>query len=269
MRWSVARPRVMTRQPNPWECSGSMGGSQKRRQRRTTLVARVSRQWPDWDAATVESAIRNGEVLVEGRGLTNPLAQVDADAAVRHAPPTELAGRRKLGWALGRFCVDAAGAVALDVGASTGGFTTAWLDAGARRVFAVDAGHGQLLGGLRQDRRVVNLERTNVADLTADLVPEPVERVSVDVSYLSLAAAVTQLGRLDLAPGAELLGLVKPMFELRLPTIPTDTPALERAQDAAVKGAAAAGWRVLAADECPVHGGRGAIEFFLHARRRP
>ncbi|MFI5042185.1 MAG: SAM-dependent methyltransferase, partial [Acidimicrobiales bacterium] len=153
--------------------------------------------------------------------------------------------------------------------ACTGGFTTAWLETGARRVYAVDVGHGQLLGSLRADPRVVNLERTNVADVSTALIPDTVEVVSVDVSYLALAAAVAQLAPLDVAAGADLLGLVKPMFELRLATIPTDPRRLEQARDEAVAGVAAAGWEVLGTDECPVRGGRGAVEFFIHARRQP
>jgi 23S rRNA (cytidine1920-2'-O)/16S rRNA (cytidine1409-2'-O)-methyltransferase len=234
---------------------------------REALVARVRRQWPEWDDATVEAAIVAGHVLVDGRVLANPGARVAPDASVRHTPPAELAGRKKLGWAIGRFGVAAAGLVALDVGACTGGFTTAWLDAGASRVYAVDVGHGQLLGSLRQDPRVVDLERTNVADLSAGLIPEPVALVSIDVSYLALSAAVAQLAGVATGDGATLLGLVKPMFELRLATIPTDPAVLARARDQAVDGVRAAGWDVLDVGECPVRGARGAIEFVLHARR--
>jgi 23S rRNA (cytidine1920-2'-O)/16S rRNA (cytidine1409-2'-O)-methyltransferase len=134
-------------------------------------------------------------------------------------------------------------------------------------VFAVDVGHGQLLGSLRQDDRVVNLERTNVSALSRDVVADPIDAVSVDVSYLSLTAAVGQLTAVDVCPGAVLLGLVKPMFELRLATIPSDRPTLEAARQGAAAGVAAAGWRVHGVDECPVRGGRGAVEFFLHATR--
>jgi len=233
--------------------------------RRMPLTALVGRRWPGWDPATVESAIRDGEILVEGRVLSNPAAQVRPGAPLRHVPPADLAGRRKLAWALEHFAVDAAGRTVLDVGASTGGFATAWLAAGAARVYAVDAGHGQLLGSLRGDPRIVNLERTNVADLSPVLITETVDLVSVDVSYLSLARAVTQLALVRFSAGAELLGLVKPMFELRLPTIPADRPTLERARDEAIAGIGAAGWTVLGSDECPVRGGRGAVEFVVHA----
>ena len=240
-----------------------MGG----RQQRVNLRRRVATLWPAWSPEQVEGAIAAGEIHVDGRILTNPSALVGASCALRHAPLAELAGRRKLRWALSHFGVVAAGQVVLDVGASTGGFTEAWLEAGAARVYAVDVGHGQLRGSLRQDTRVVVLERTNVADLSPTVVPEVVDAVSVDVSYLSLTAAATQLGRLAFCPGAVLLGLVKPMFELRLATIPQERPVLEQARDAAVAGVAAAGWHVTGAAECPVRGTRGAVEFFLHATR--
>ena len=237
------------------------------RQKRLTLERRVASRWPDWTADEVGRAIRAGEILVAGRSLVNPLAQVDVDAAIRHVPPEPLAGHRKLAWALQRFGVDADGRRVVDVGASTGGFTRAWLEAGAVHVDAVDVGHGQLLGALRLDPRVTTWERTNVADLSPALIPGVVDRISVDVSYLSLSSAVGQSGLLRYAPDAELLGLIKPMFELRLPTIPTDRAVLEEARDAAVAGVREAGWAVADVDECPVHGARGAVEFFVHAVR--
>ena len=246
-----------------------MGRTQKSRHHkaREALAARVRRQWPEWDDATIEAAIVAGHVLVDGRVLVNPGARVAPDASVRHTPPADLAGRRKLGWAIERFGVAAAGLVALDAGASTGGFTEVLLDRGASLVYAVDVGHGQLLGSLRQDPRVVDLERTNVAELAAGVIPEPMDLVSVDVSYLALSAAVTQLAHVDMAVGATLLGLVKPMFELHLATIPTEPAVLAQARDQAARGVGAAGWEVVDVDECPVRGGRGAVEFVLHARR--
>jgi len=159
-----------------------------------------------------------------------------------------------------------AGRVAIDVGASAGGFTRVLLEAGARRVYAVDAGHGQLLGSLRQDPRVVNLERTNLGELDRARVPDPIEAVTIDVSYLALARAVPQLARIELAAGADLIALVKPMFELGLAAPPPDdrlAEALARAE----AGVRAAGWDVLASIESPVRGQGGAVELLLHARR--
>jgi 23S rRNA (cytidine1920-2'-O)/16S rRNA (cytidine1409-2'-O)-methyltransferase len=183
------------------------------------------------------------------------------------ASPAELRGSVKLSAALDIFRVDVEGRNCLDVGASTGGFTTVLLQKGAARVYAVDAGHGQLLGSLRQDPRVVNLEATNVGDLTLELVPDAIDLVTIDVSYLSLREAVAQLDVVRLAPGADLVGLVKPMFELRLGQAPTDEASLSKATTAAMNGIEASGWTVLGAIGSPFKGAKGAIEGFIHAVR--
>jgi len=170
-----------------------------------------------------------------------------------------LRGEAKLEAALAAFAVDVRGRVALDAGASTGGFTRTLLRHGARRVYAVDAGHGQLLGSLRQDPRVVNLERTNLGSV---VVPEQIELVTLDLSYLPIADAVPQLDRLDVR--GDLIALVKPQFELRLAQPPDDPrPALE----AAVAGIDAAGWRVRGTIESPVRGAHGSVEYFVSATR--
>lgn len=187
------------------------------------------------------------------------------DALKTTAKP--LRGSIKLAGALDALGVRLEGKVCLDIGASTGGFTRELLVRGARRVYAVDAGHGQLLGSLRQDRRVVNLEATNVGELTSLLVPEPVDVVTVDVSYLALGRAVSQLDRVILAEGATLIGLVKPMFELGLSTAPTDDATLERAMDEAAGAIVVRGWEVVARMRSPVPGAKGAIEGFIQAVR--
>jgi 23S rRNA (cytidine1920-2'-O)/16S rRNA (cytidine1409-2'-O)-methyltransferase len=167
-----------------------------------------------------------------------------------------LRGEAKLEAALAAFPVEVRGRIALDAGASTGGFTRTLLRHGARRVYAVDVGHGQLLGSLRQDPRVVNLERTNLGSV---VVPERVELVTLDLSYLPLADAVPQLGSL----GVDLVALVKPQFELRLDAPPDDPrPAL----DAAVAGIETAGWAVRGTIESPVLV-RGTVEYFVFATR--
>jgi TlyA family rRNA methyltransferase/putative hemolysin len=167
--------------------------------------------------------ISDGRVRVNGVVISNPLARISRGAAVVIAgPPQPPRGTRKLEAALGAFAVPVAGRVAVDIGAATGGFTLALLAAGARRVYAVDAGHGQLLGSLRADERVVNLERTNLGVLTTDLVPDVVDIVAADLSYLSLAAAAPQIEAVAIAPTADLIALVKPMYELGL-AIPRPT----------------------------------------------
>jgi 23S rRNA (cytidine1920-2'-O)/16S rRNA (cytidine1409-2'-O)-methyltransferase len=178
-----------------------------------------------------------------------------------------LRGEAKLQAALAGFGVDVHGRVCLDLGAAAGGFTRVLLEGGAARVYAVDVGFGQLLGSLRQDPRVRNLEATNVSKLDTRLIPDPIEVVTIDVSYLALAAAVAQLGGIVLSDDADLVGLVKPMFELRLPSAPSDPKVVSQAIDRAALGIEAAGWRVIASMPSPVLGGRGAVEALLHARR--
>jgi 23S rRNA (cytidine1920-2'-O)/16S rRNA (cytidine1409-2'-O)-methyltransferase len=183
-----------------------------------------------------------------------------------HAP---LRGEAKLRAAVAGFGIDVSGRVCLDLGAAAGGFTRVLLESGAAKVYAVDVGFGQLLGSLRQDPRVVNLEATNVAALDTRVIPETVEVVSVDVSYLALAAAVAQLDRISIAPGADLIGLVKPMFELRLARAPVDQETVDTATARAVAGIAQAGWEIAGVMASPVLGGRGAVEALVHARRSP
>jgi 23S rRNA (cytidine1920-2'-O)/16S rRNA (cytidine1409-2'-O)-methyltransferase len=205
-------------------------------------------------------------VLVDGFPVRNPRSLVRREAVVTFVEEHTLRGEAKLRAALDAFPVEVRDRVALDVGAAAGGFTRALLDAGARKVYAVDAGHGQLVGSLRQDERVVNLEATNLGELDRALVPEPIELFTVDVSYLSLAAAVPQLARVEVGDGAELLALVKPQFELGLGHTPDDEPTLAEALARARDGIESAGWRVLGSIRSPVRGAGGSAEFLVHAR---
>jgi 23S rRNA (cytidine1920-2'-O)/16S rRNA (cytidine1409-2'-O)-methyltransferase len=121
-------------------------------------------------------------------------------------------GGEKLAGALEDLGLDPAGRVCLDIGASTGGFTDCLLQAGARRVAAVDVGYGQLHEKLRRDERVTVLERTNARTLSADLLPETFDLVTADVSFISLRLLLPRLA--EVAPGADLLVLIKPQFEV-------------------------------------------------------
>jgi 23S rRNA (cytidine1920-2'-O)/16S rRNA (cytidine1409-2'-O)-methyltransferase len=188
-------------------------------------------------------------------------------ASVVLRTPQPLAGEAKLRAALAAFTPVIEGRVALDVGAAAGGFTRVLLEAGARRVYAVDVGFGQLLGSLRQDPRVVNLERTNLGELDTERVPGPIDVVTIDVSYVSLASALPQLSRLSFAAEAELVALVKPMFELALAEAPVDDASLAEALCRASAGIEAAGWQVVASIPSPVLGHHGAKELLVHARR--
>jgi 23S rRNA (cytidine1920-2'-O)/16S rRNA (cytidine1409-2'-O)-methyltransferase len=163
--------------------------------------------------------------------------------------------------------LDVAGRVAVDVGASAGGFTTALLERGVRRVYAVEAGVGQLLGRLRADPRVVDLEGHNLGSLDAATVGEPVEVVTMDLSYLAVADAIPQLDVLELRDGADLVALVKPTFELHRSGLAATPDDVAEAVEAATTAIAAAGWTVRATCDAPATGRRGAREAFVHARR--
>jgi 23S rRNA (cytidine1920-2'-O)/16S rRNA (cytidine1409-2'-O)-methyltransferase len=211
--------------------------------------------------------IATGQILVNGFPRTNPASLVSSSDAIIVRPPRRLRGAAKLAHALATFEVAVEGRVAVDVGAAAGGFTQVLLDAGAARVYAVDAGPGQLRGSLRQDPRVVNLERTNIGELGSALIPDQVELVTIDLSYLSIAAAVPQLAPLRIACAADLITLVKPAYELGRGALPDDERLIAAAVRLAADGLATAGWRVIEHEASPVRGARGAIEWLIHARR--
>ncbi len=210
--------------------------------------------------------IRAGRVFVDGRPVTNPDSLVFPTAHIVVRQPGRLRGEEKLRPALEAFAIDARDRIALDIGAAAGGFTRVLLEAGVRRVYALDAGYGQLLGSLRQDPRVVSLERVNLGDLDRTRVRDAVSLVTIDVSYLSLAEAVPQLDRIAIAEPADLVALVKPMFELALPAPPPDELLGEAVRQAEI-GIESASWTVVAGMRCPVMGARGTREFLLHAVR--
>ena len=237
----------------------------KRAPRLRALVDELARTHPDLDDPT--EAIRAGAVLVNGVVRTSPASLVAPGDRVALRRVQRLRGEAKLAAALDAFAVEPAGRVALDAGAAAGGFTRVLLAAGARRVYAVDAGHGQLLGSLRADPRVVNLEATNLGELDRTLIPEPVELVTLDLSYLALAQAVPQLERVEIATGAEAIALVKPQFEFGLAAPPADAALLAEAADLAAAAFRRRGWRVTGSIPSPVRGARGGRELLLHARR--
>ena len=234
--------------------------------RRVTLLRRLGQLDPPIDDP--EDALAEHRVSVDGAIVTNPNSQVLPSARVVVKPRSELRGVQKLEPALDAFDVDVTGLVGLDLGACTGGFTQVLLARGAAKVFAVDVGYGQLLGSLRQDERVVNLERTNIADVTPGLLGCRPDVIVCDVTKLALRDVATQLVANDVpAPGCRFVGLVKPMFELGTGELPTGDE-LQRALALACDGIEQAGWTDLATIDSPITGHRGAVEFFLHARWR-
>jgi len=229
-----------------------------------SLLTLLRRRFPDLDEPA--RLIGEGVVLVDGVPAANPRTLVRADAAIRIQRPRPLRGTIKLAHALRAFDVNPAGMVALDLGAAAGGFTQALLDAGAARVYAVDAGAGQLRASLRVNPKVTNLERTNLARLGRDLIPERPEIVTMDLSYLAVAAAIGQIDHRLLAPGAQLIALIKPTFELRAATLADHPQQVRTAVQAATCALAAHCWQVLGEEPSPILGSKGAVEVFLHAR---
>jgi 23S rRNA (cytidine1920-2'-O)/16S rRNA (cytidine1409-2'-O)-methyltransferase len=236
-----------------------------RRRRLRALEQELRRIHPE--VQNPRETILRGDVVVDGITRTNPASLVRSDAAITVRKPRSLRGRTKLASGLQMFDVDDCNRTALDIGAGTGGFTLALLEAGARRVYAVDAGHGQLLGSLRLDPRVVNLEATNLAVLGPQFVPETIDVVAFDLSYLGLRDAVPQLAGIHLADDADAIALVKPQFELRRSHLPMSRQDLDEAARVAAEGFTASGWHIAAIADSPVSGAGGAIELLLHARR--
>lgn len=218
--------------------------------------------------AEAAAVIVTGLVRVNGLIVTNPDALIAADAAVDLMPERVLRGTVKLRAALDRFGARVSGRVCLDVGAAAGGFTAALLEAGAEKVLAVDVGYGQLAGRLSQDRRVVNMERTNLADLNPGLVPEAVEVVCLDLSYLALSDAIPQLTALEMSKDAQLIALVKPTFELHASSMVVDDEAIDKAVATATAAAETCGWS-MDQRSVLVRGSGGAPEVFIHGTRRP
>ena len=157
-----------------------------------------------------------GEVLVGDRPVTKPGAEVADDAALRlrtPASPYASRGGEKLAGALDAFGIDPTGLLALDVGASTGGFTDCLLRRGARGVIAVDVGYGQLAWKLQQDPRVTLIDRTTARHLEPGQLPEPADLATVDVSFISLAKVLPAVAAC-VRPGGSIVALVKPQFEV-------------------------------------------------------
>ncbi|GFN23331.1 TlyA family RNA methyltransferase [Thermanaeromonas sp. C210] len=215
-------------------------------------------------------AIMAGEVLVNGQALFKPGSQVGEEAEIKvlaSSPPYVSRGGLKLEGALHEFAIDPSGRVALDAGASTGGFTDCLLKHGARRVHAVDVGYGQLDWRLRQDPRVVVHERVNLRYLTPEILGERVDLATLDLSFISLSK-VWPAVRQCLLPRGEVIALVKPQFEAGPERVGKKgvvrDPGVHRQVLLEVcSGARAQGFSLLGITYSPLLGPEGNREFFL------
>ncbi len=223
--------------------------------------------------AKAQAAIEAGGVVVDGRVAQKASEMVDPAAGIRAEPAHPWVGRGalKLVHALELWPVEVAGRTVLDVGASTGGFTEVCLKRGAARVYAVDVGHGQLHPRVKGDPRVIGLEGLDVRSLDRSLIPEAPGLIVCDVSFIGLAKALPAALALA-APGADLIALVKPQFEVGPARVGkggvvSSREDRERALEEVRAFLEAAGWRVQETAESPILGGDGNHEFLLWARR--
>ena len=216
-----------------------------------------------------QALILAGKVRVGGETVRRPDRSVSEDAAisVEAGPDYASRGALKLGPALDRFKVDPSGRVCADIGASTGGFTDVLLRRGATRVYAIDVGRGLLHWRLRQDPRVVVIERVNAREL--DAFAEPISLIVVDVSFISLDKVLPALRRA--APEAEVVALFKPQFEVGRTEvgkggIVRDPLVIEAALQRFRDWSAANGYSVVAEAASELAGAQGNREIFVHLR---
>ncbi len=220
--------------------------------------------------AKAQTAIMAGDVLVNGEPNVRQASSVPPDAVVELVRPQRFVGRggEKLEHALEVFGIDVEGRIALDTGASTGGFTDCLLQRGAARVYAIDVGYGQLADKLRKNDRVVSIERTNIKDLTE--LPEKPELAVIDVSFIGLEKVIPAVVGL-LQPRSSIVALIKPQFQARRSEVKKGGVVRDPLVHATVIGRVIA-WasgqelRLGGVTTSPLRGPAGNREFFAYWR---
>jgi 23S rRNA (cytidine1920-2'-O)/16S rRNA (cytidine1409-2'-O)-methyltransferase len=219
-------------------------------------------------------AIMAGVVTIGTRIAAKPSELLDEQAAITLKPARKYVGRGalKLEAALEHFNIDVRGKTALDIGASTGGFTDCMLQRGAEKVYAVDVGHGQLDWKLRNDPRVIVLEKINARSLSCEHIPEPVDVCVIDVSFISLTLILPNAVDLLTSTGV-ILALIKPQFELQRSEvgkggIVRDQGLHQKAQDKIVAFVTDLGHVVSGIVPSAIKGADGNQEFFACMRKR-
>src|SRR5205809_1326551 len=221
-----------------------------------------------------QRAVMAGEVKVGTRIAAKPSQLLEPDVAIAVKPARKYVGRGalKLDSALDYFKIDIHGKVALDIGASTGGFTDCLLQRGAAKVYAVDVGHGQLDWKLRRDPRVIVLDKVNARFLSYEHVPELVDLCVIDVSFISLTLVLPNAFELVTSDGI-IIALIKPQFELRRADVGSGgivrKPELhKKAQDKIVEFVTRLGYTVTGIVPSAITGADGNQEFFICIRKR-
>jgi len=252
----------------PGERAGGRAGAKRR------LDERLVSEGLAESRTRAQALILSGVVLVDDRPVEKAGTRVPDEAVIRLRGGVKRyvsRGGDKLAGALEDLGLDPAGMFCLDVGASTGGFTDCLLQAGARGVVAVDVGHGQLHSRLVNDPRVVSVERTNARELEARILPEPVQWVVADVSFISLRLLLPRLA--EVAPDADLLLMVKPQFEVGREQVGKggvvrDDGLRAAAVDGVVSCAEGLGYVLAGQAESRVAGPKGNREIFVWLRRK-
>ena len=221
-----------------------------------------------------QRAIMAGEVRVGDRVLAKAAELIDVDAPISVSGPRQFASRGalKLSGALDFFGIEVRGKTALDIGASTGGFTDCLLQRGAAKVFAVDVGHGQLAWKLRTDPRIIAMEKINARFLSREHVPKDVDLCVIDVSFISLTLILPRAFEL-ITPAGVILALIKPQFELQRKDVSRGgivrEPVLhEKAQQKIVKFVEEANYHVVGLVPSTITGTDGNQEFFICIRKQ-
>ena len=221
-----------------------------------------------------QRAVMAGEIKVGTRVAAKPSELLDADAAITVEERSRYVGRggEKLAAALDYFGVSVAGSVALDIGASTGGFTDCLLQRGAAKVYAVDVGHDQLAWRIRNDPRVIVLEKLNARSLSQQHIPEAVDLCLIDVSFISLTLVLPNAFEL-ITPDGVIIALIKPQFELERGDVGRGgivrEPELhEKAKFKIADFVRQLGHEVMAVVPSAVTGREGNQEFFICLRKR-
>jgi 23S rRNA (cytidine1920-2'-O)/16S rRNA (cytidine1409-2'-O)-methyltransferase len=246
-----------------------MRGVVKREQSRLRADVAVVEQGLAGSREKARALILAGEVLVGDRPVRKAGELVEGVLRLRSEPmPYVSRGGIKLAHALATFAIDVHEKIAIDVGASTGGFTDCLLQAGARRVYCVDVGHGQLDWKIASDQRVVVIDRTNIRHLAPGTIPERCDLAVVDVSFISLRLVLPALPPL-LNPEAPIIALVKPQFEVGRGRvgkggIVRDEAARAAALEDVIEAARALHFTIHGHTVSPITGGKGNVEFLLH-----
>lgn len=220
-----------------------------------------------------KALILQGSVSVDGKVVDKAgcLVKVDTSIEINHKMPYVSRGGLKLEDAIKVFGINVKGKITMDIGASTGGFTDCLLKNGAKKVYAIDVGYGQMDWRLRNDERVILLEKTNIRYLKKEAISEDINLVTIDVSFISLLKVIPKALEF-LSPQGEIIALIKPQFELekkdvRKGGVVRDKVKRLEAIDRVRKGVKTMGLNVTGIAESPIHGPKGNIEYFIYLKR--